>query len=68
MVASDSSSPILRRSRPTTYAHGARYLLKLDLLAKNISDWRDIEPHAVYVEQLRLQHGRITSFWSRYKH
>lgn len=58
---------ILSRARTTTYGHGARYLRKLDLLAKTISDWRDIKQHAVYVEQLRLQHGRKTSFWSRYE-
>ncbi len=57
---------ILRRARTTTYGHGARYLRKLDLLAKTVNDWRDIEPHSVYVEQLRRQHARKTSFWSRY--
>lgn len=59
---------ILRRGRTTTYGHGAHYLRKLDLLAKTVSDWRDIEPHTVYVEQLRQTHGRKTSFWSRYEH
>ncbi|MEJ2201104.1 MAG: hypothetical protein P8X63_08845 [Desulfuromonadaceae bacterium] len=59
---------ILTRARSTTYGHGARYLRKLDLLAKTVSDWRDIEPHPVYVEQLRKKHGRKTSFWSRYEH
>lgn len=59
---------ILRRGRTTTYGHGAHYLRKLDLLAKTVSDWRDIEPHTVYVEQLRQKHGRETSFWSRYEH
>jgi hypothetical protein len=58
---------ILRRARTTTYGHGVRYLGKLDLLAQTVNDWRDIEPHTVYVEQLRRQHGRKTSFWSRYK-
>lgn len=59
---------ILRRARTTTYGHGARYLRRLDLLAKTVSDWRDIEPHAVYVEQLRQKHGRKSSFWDRYQH
>lgn len=58
---------ILRRARTTTYGHGVRYLHKLDLLAQTVNDWRDIEPHTVYVEQLRRQHGRKTSFWSRYE-
>lgn len=59
---------ILRRARTTTYGHGARYLRKLDLLAKTVSDWGDIEPHTVYVEQLRQKHGRKSSFWDRYQH
>lgn len=59
---------ILNRARTTTYGHGSRYLRKLDLLAKTVSDWRDIEPHTVYVEQLQQKHGRKTSFWSRYEH
>ena len=58
---------ILRRAQTTTYGHGARYLRKLALMAKTVSDWRDIEPHTVYVEQLRRQHGRKTSFWGRYE-
>ncbi|MBE0574275.1 MAG: hypothetical protein IH613_00095 [Desulfuromonadales bacterium] len=58
---------ILHRARTTTYGHGARYLRKLDLLAKTVSDWDDIEPHTVYVEQLQQKHGRKTSFWSRYE-
>lgn len=58
---------ILRRARTTTYGHGARYLRKLDLLAKTINDWRDIESHTVYVEQLQQKHGRKTSFWGRYE-
>ncbi|MBW6508207.1 MAG: hypothetical protein K0A94_01560 [Desulfuromonadales bacterium] len=59
---------VLRRARTTTYGHGARYLRKLDLLAKTVSDWGDIESHTVYVEQLRHNHGRKTSFWSHYEH
>jgi len=59
---------ILRRARTTTYGHGARYLCNLDLLAQTVNDWRDIEPHAVYVEHLRRKHGRKTSFWSQYEH
>ncbi len=58
---------LLPRARATTYGHGARYLRKLDLLAKTVSNWGDIEPHTVYIEQLRQQHGRKTSFWSRYE-
>jgi hypothetical protein len=58
---------ILRRAQTRTYGHGARYLRKLDLLAKTISDWRNFKPHSDYVEQLRKRHGRKTSFWKRYE-
>lgn len=57
---------ILRRAQTKTYAHGVRYLRKLDQLAKAIADWRNIEPHAGYLGNLRQQHGRKSSFWSRY--
>jgi len=57
---------ILRRAQTRTYGHGARYLRKLDLLAKNITDWCNFEPHSDYVEQMRKQHGRKTSFWKCY--
>lgn len=58
---------ILRRAQTKTYGHGARYLQKLDRLAKSVSDWRNIEPHSAYLEDLRRKHGRKTSFWSRYE-
>lgn len=57
---------ILRRAQPRTYSHGARYLRKLDLLAKCVDDWRSVEPHSIYLEHLRQKHGRKTSFWDRY--
>jgi hypothetical protein len=57
---------ILRRARTNTYAHGVRYLKKLDTLVASISDWRSIPNHAVYQEHLAQKHGRKHSFWSRY--
>lgn len=58
---------ILRRAQTKTYTHGVRYLRKLDLLASSVSDWGSREDHAAYKEKLRLDHGRKSSFWSRYK-
>lgn len=57
---------ILSRAQTKTYAHGVRYLRKLDLLATSIADWRNIEPHVAYKGKLLQQHGRKSSFWSRY--
>jgi len=58
---------ILRRAQTKTYPHGVRYLRKLDLLASSISDWRNIESHDAYKGNLLQNHGRKSSFWSRYK-
>lgn len=57
----------LRRGQTKTYSHGVRYLNKLDRLAKSISDWRNLDDHTVYMQQLRQTHGRKSSFWSRYE-
>ncbi len=58
---------ILRRAQSKAYDHGARYLKTLDRFATSVSDWRGFEDHGTYVENLRQQHGRKRSFWSRYK-
>ena len=57
---------ILRRARTKTYAHGVRYLKKLDILAKSVLNWHSAANHAVYMEHLRQKHGRKRSFWTRY--
>ncbi len=57
---------ILRRARTKTYAHGIRYLKKLDSLAKSVLNWHSTTNHAVYMEHLRQKHGRKRSFWARY--
>ena len=58
---------ILRRAQSKAYTHGARYLKTLDRLATSVYDWRGFENHGAYVENLRQQHGRKRSFWSRYE-
>jgi len=57
---------ILRRGQTKTYGHGARYLRKLDLLAKTVSNWKEMKPHAEYTAQIKQIHRRKTSFWARY--
>lgn len=57
---------ILRRAQTKIYPHGVRYLKKLDRLAGAVSDWRTIDTHLDYKAGLQLQHGRKSSFWSRY--
>ena len=57
---------ILRRAQTKSYPHGVRYLRKLDRLAGSISDWRKIAPHDFYLGEIKVNHGRKSSFWSRY--
>jgi hypothetical protein len=57
----------LARALSKYYSHGVRYLRKLDSLAGQVSDWRGIEPHAGYVQQIKRQHGRKPSFWEKYE-
>ena len=58
---------ILRRCQTKTYPHGVRYLKKLDRLAKSVSDWSGFEDHDTYMRQLLQNHGRKSSFWSKYR-
>ncbi|HBG04514.1 MAG TPA: hypothetical protein DDY22_02915 [Geobacter sp.] len=57
---------ILRRGHTKSYPHGVRYLRKLERLAQAVADWRNIALHNVYLQGIKLNHGRKSSFWSRY--
>jgi hypothetical protein len=57
---------ILRRAQTKSYPHGVRYLCKLDRLAHAVADWRNVAPHDAYLQEIKLNHGRKSSFWSRY--
>jgi len=59
---------ILKRAVSKYYHHGVRYLKKVDHLAPHIGDWKEIESHQDYFEQIRQQHGRKSSFWLKYNH
>ena len=58
---------ILARGVSKYYTHGVRYLRKLDKLAGKIDDWHGYLSHAAYMAQLKEDHGRKRSFWSRYE-
>jgi len=57
---------ILTRASSRTYRHGVSYLKKLDSLAPKIRDWRNIQPRAEYLTELRQKHKRKKGFWSHY--
>jgi tetratricopeptide (TPR) repeat protein len=58
---------ILAHAISKYYAHGVRYLLKIDKLAQGVTDWRKFVPHETYVAQLRQTHVRKSSFWTLYE-
>lgn len=58
---------ILARGVSKYYYHGVKYLKRLDLLANSVEDWKMIEPHQDYKNNLHATHKRKSSFWSRYK-
>ena len=58
---------ILRRANTKYYTHGVRYLKKLDALAPRIQNWQHIPTHEDYTAEIRQDHGRKRSFWSRYE-
>lgn len=58
---------ILDRAYSRAYGHGVRYLKRLERLSDSVSDWYGFEDHEAYLENLRQQHGRKRSFWSRYE-
>ena len=58
---------ILAHAISKYYAHGVRYLLKIDKLARGVTDWRESVPHETYVAQLRQTHARKSSFWTLYE-
>lgn len=55
---------ILERANTKTYTHGVLYLKKLEDLSSLVTDWHSFDIHGSYANQLRLQHGRKSAFWS----
>jgi hypothetical protein len=58
---------ILAQAISKYYTHGVRYLLKIDKLAPGVTEWREFDPHEIYVAQLRQTHARKSSFWTLYE-
>lgn len=57
---------ILKRGYTKAYPHGIRYLKKLDVLAASVKQWGDFDTHEAFKIQIRQDHGRKRSFWSKY--
>ncbi len=58
---------ILRRAQSKYYQYGIRYLKKLVLLAPKVTDWQLMASHSDYYNQIKMAHGRKTSFWAKIK-
>jgi hypothetical protein len=58
---------ILARAKSPAYGHGAKYLVHLDLLAQQVTDWQSLPDHGSYREQIKKAHGRKLGFWSLVK-
>ncbi|RLA40754.1 MAG: hypothetical protein DRR42_25460, partial [Gammaproteobacteria bacterium] len=57
---------ILERGYTKAYPHGVRYLIKLDKLARSITQWMKFDNHETFKDRIYLSHGRKRSFWSKY--
>jgi hypothetical protein len=57
---------ILHRAKAANYHHGIKYLKKLDKLALKITDWKGVDGHDLYLQQLRKKHRLKSRFWQLY--
>ena len=57
---------ILARAKSKYYHHGISYLKKLDSLAPKVREWKEVDPHSLYLQNLRQKHKLKSSFWSQY--
>ena len=58
---------ILSRAYVRAYAHAARYLGKLRLLALATPDPQPLEPHETFEAAIRAKHARKVSFGNHVK-
>jgi hypothetical protein len=54
----------LKEGRATRYRHAARHLAECASLASAIGDFGTVDPHERYINRLKQEHGRKTSFWT----
>ncbi len=54
----------LNKNRVKRYRHAARHLAECASLARNVGDFGNFVTHDRYNADLKLKHGRKTSFWA----
>ncbi len=57
---------LLQQAYSKSYHHGVGYLRKLDAMSDKITGWKNVVPHTEYLSEIRVTHGRKSSFWSQY--
>ena len=57
---------ILQKARSKNYKYAVSYMRQLDKLAEKIEDWKGINDHTAYFEQLKEDHKLKKSFWAKY--
>jgi hypothetical protein len=54
---------VLAESRSKSYPYAARDLIRAAQTVEFVEDWRDVEPHAAFLQRLRQEHRRKLAFW-----
>jgi hypothetical protein len=53
----------LNGAKSKRYKHGARHMLEIESLDRQITDYGDHETHEAFVSRLRYKHARKRGFW-----
>jgi hypothetical protein len=56
---------VLRAGKSQSYKYAVADLREAALLAECVDDWQGMEPHEIYMDRLRAEHGRKWSFWKQ---
>ncbi|MDD3803611.1 MAG: hypothetical protein PHW02_04375 [bacterium] len=58
---------LLGRAIAKYYIYAIRYMKKLDNLAEKIDDWKNMDSHEAYKNEVRVKHSRKSAFWKKYE-
>jgi len=56
---------ILRRAISKYYPYAVRYYKKLSELNSRIDDWKGVQKHSAYWEEIKIKHEKKSAFWRR---
>lgn len=58
---------ILRRAKSKHYTYAVKYLKKLDKLALQIIEWKEVISHNEYFQEIKKNHNKKYAFWNSYE-